>query len=94
MEKLGKNKKGIKLCTLNRCNSKTPLPNPSKNLISKFRHRIESTFSQLVEYFEIERARVNSIIVLLTSLEVKFLCFNILTYIISTTAISNILNFN
>ncbi len=57
-------------------------------------HRIESTFLQLIEHFDIERLRVNSIISLLPSLKIKFLCFNILTYISGTKAISSILNFN
>ena len=65
-----------------------------RNMISKFRRRIESTFNQLIEHFDIERVRANSIISLLTSLEIKFLCFNILTYIGGTTKISKILNFN
>ncbi len=63
-------------------------------MISKFRRRIESTFSQLVEHFDIERVRANSILGLSTMLEIKFLCFNILAYIGSSTALSYILNFN
>lgn len=89
-----KNEKGINLYALKRSNSKEPLPKPFRNLISKLRRRIESTFGQLIEHFDIERVRVNSIIALLTSLEIKFLCFNILTYISGTTAISSVLNFN
>lgn len=64
------------------------MPKQFRNLISKLRHRIESIFGQLVEYFDIERVKANSIIALLTSLEVKFLCFNILTCIGGTTVIS------
>lgn len=89
-----KKEKGIRLYALKRGNSKNPLPKPFRNMISKFRRRIESTFNQLIEHFDIERVRANSIISLSTMLEIKFLCFNILTYIGGTTAISKILNFN
>ena len=89
-----KKEKGIRLYALKRGNSKNPLPKQFRNMISKFRRRIESTFNQLIEHFDIERVRANSIISLLTSLEIKSLCFNILTYIGGTTKISKILNFN
>ena len=89
-----KNEKGINLYALKRGNSKNPLPKPFRNMISKFRRRIESTFNQLVEHFNIERVRANSMLGLSTMLEIKFLCFNILAYIGGTTAISHVLNFN
>ena len=86
--------KGIKLYALKRGNSKNPLPKPFRNLISKLRRRIESTFNQLIEHFDIQRVRANSILGLCTMLEIKFLCFNILTEIGGSTQISNVLNFN
>ena len=89
-----KREKGIKLYALKRSNSKTPLPKAFRNLISKARRRIESTFNQLIEHFDIQRVRANSIIGLSTMLEAKFLCFNLLALIGSNTKISNILNFN
>jgi len=92
-EKL-KKEKGIKLYALKRGNSKNPLPKVFRNMISKFRRRIETTFNQLIEHFEIEHVRANSILALSTMLEIKFLCFNILAYIGHPTTISNILNFN
>ncbi len=89
-----KNEKGIKLYALKRGNSKNPLPKTFRNLISKLRRRIETTFNQLIEHFDIERVRANSILGLSTMLEIKFLCFNILAYIGHSTTISNVLNFN
>ena len=89
-----KKEKGINLYALKRGNSKNPLPKPFRNMISKFRRRIESTFNQLVEHFDIERVRANSMLGLSTMLEIKFLCFNILAYIGDSTAISHVLNFN
>ncbi len=89
-----KNEKGIKLYALKRGNSRNPLPKVFRNLISKCRRRIESTFNQLIEHFDIERVRSNSILGLSTMLEIKFLCFNILAYIGNSTTISSILNFN
>ena len=79
---------------LKRSNSKTPLPKAFRNLISKVRRRIESTFNQLIKHFDIQRVRANSIIGLSTMLEVKFLYFNLLALISANTKISNILNFN
>ena len=89
-----KKEKGINLYALKRSNSKKPLPKPFRNMISKFRRRIESTFNQLIEHFDIERVRANSMLGLSTMLEVKFVCFNILAYIGGSTAISHVLNFN
>lgn len=89
-----KEEKGIQLYALKRGNSKNPLPKTFRNIISKLRRRIESTFNQMIEHFDIERVRANSILGLSSMLEVKFLCFNILTYIGGSTQISNILNFN
>ena len=86
--------KGIQLYALKRGNSKNPLPKPFRNMISKLRKRIEATFNQMIEHFDIERVRANSILGLSAMLEVKFLCFNILTYINGSTKLSNILNFN
>ena len=89
-----KREKGIKLYALKRSNSKAPLPKAFRNLISKVRRRIEATFNQLIEHFDIQRVRANSIIGVSTMLEIKFLCFNILTLINGETSISHILNFN
>ncbi len=65
-----------------------------RNLISKLLRRIESTFNQLIEHFDIERVRSNSILSLCTMLEIKFLYFNILTEIGNSTKISNVINFS
>lgn len=84
--------KRIKLYVLKRDNSKNPLPKPFCNLISKLRKRIESTFNQLIEHFDIKQVRVYSILTLCTMLEIKLLCFK--TEIGSSTKTSNALNFN
>lgn len=89
-----RDEKGIQLYALKRGNSKNPFPKSFRNLISKLRRRIESTFNQLIEHFDIERVRANSILSLSSMLEFKFLCFNILTFIGGSTQISHILNFN
>lgn len=86
--------KGIKLYALKRDNSKNPLPQSFRNMISKLRRRIETTFYQLNECFNIERIRSNSKIGLQTSLEIKLLCFNIISSIGGHTRISEIINFN
>ena len=89
-----KDEKGIKLFALQRNNSKNPLPKSFRNIVSKLRRRIETTFNQMIEHFDIERVRANSMLGLLTMLEIKFLCFNILVCIGGSTHISDVLNFN
>lgn len=89
-----KNEKNINLYALKRSNSKNPLPQKFRNMISKLRRRIETTFYQLNECFNIERIRSNSKLGLQTSLEIKFLCFNIIAFIGGHTRISKIINFN
>ena len=86
--------KGIKLYALQRSNSKTPLPKEFRNAISHHRRRIESTFNQLNDNFNIEKVRAKSMLGLQASLEIRFLCFNILTYINGNTHISDIISFN
>ena len=87
--------KGIKLYALKRSNCKNPLSKEFRNLISHLRRRIESTFNQLNEHFDIERVRSKSMLGLQTSLEIKFLCFNIIAYLNDgCTHISDILSSN
>lgn len=87
--------KGIKLYALKRSNCKNPLPKEFRNQISHLRRRIESTFNQLNEHFDIERVRSKSMLGLQASLEIRFLCFNIITYLnCGCTHISDILSFN
>lgn len=87
--------KGIKLYALKRSNSKNPLPKEFRNMVSHLRRRIESTFNQLNEHFGIERVRSKSMLGLQTSLEIKFLCFNLVAYLNGgSTHISDILSFN
>lgn len=81
----------IELYALKRSNSKTPLPKKFRNLISGLRRRIETTFNQLIEHFDIERVRANSKLGFFASIEVKFLCFNILTLINGNTDIANVI---
>ena len=89
-----KKEKNIKLYALKRNNSKDPLPKNFRNMISKLRRRIETIFYQLNECFNIKRVRSNSKIGLQTSLEIKLLCFNIISLIGGHTRISEIINFN
>lgn len=87
--------KGIKLYALKRSNCKNPLPKEFRNQISHLRRRIESTFNQLNEHFDIERVRSKSMLGLQASLEIRFLCFNIITYLNNRCShISDILSFN
>ena len=86
--------KGIKLYAIKRGNSKNQLPQSFRNMISKVRRRIETTFYQLNECFNIEKIRSNSKIGLQASLEIKLLCFNIISSIGGHTRISEIINFN
>lgn len=90
-----KDEKGIKLYALQKSNSKTPLPKDFRNLISHLRRRIETTFNQLVEHFNIEKVRAKSMLGLQAELEIKFFAFNLLTYFNNNdTHISDILTFD
>ena len=84
--------KGIRLYALKRSNSKNPLPKKFRNLISHLRRRIESTFNQCIEHFNLEQVNSKSMVGLQTTLEIRFLCFNLLTYFNhNSTHISDIL---
>lgn len=90
-----KREKGIQLYALKRNNSKDPLPKKFRNLISRLRRRIESTFNQLIEHFDIERVRSKSMVGLQTTLEIRFFCFNLITFLNGgSTHISDLLSFN
>lgn len=87
-------KKGINLLALQKKTSKNPLPKPLRNWISKARRRIETTFQQLNELFNIEKVYSNSLLGVITNLEIKFLSYNILAMIAGNTQIAHIINFN
>lgn len=89
-----KEETGTRLWALKKKNDKDPLPKEFRNQISHYRRRIETTFGQLIELFDIERIRANSKIGLSTFLECKFLCFNILAIIAGNTQVSHVVNFN
>ena len=84
----------IELYALKRNNSKTPLPKKFRDLISSLRRRIETTFNQLIEHFDVERVRANSKLGFFASIEAKFLCFNLLTLINGNTTIANVIKIN
>lgn len=84
----------IELYALKRSNSKSPLPKKFRSLISSLRRRIETTFNQLIEHFDIERVRANSKLGFFAIIESKFLCFNLLTLINGNTAIANVIKIN
>ena len=89
-----KSSTGTRLWALKKKKDKESIPKPFRNKISHYRRRIETTFGQLIELFNIERIRSNSKIGQSTFLECKFLCFNILTIIRKNTQVSNVVNFN
>lgn len=89
-----KEETGTRLFALKKKNDKDPLPKDFRNLISHYRRRIETTFGQFIELFDIERIRANTKIGLSTFLNCKFLCFNVLAIIAGHTQVSQIVNFN
>jgi len=82
-----------KLWALKKKNDKNPLPKDFRNLISHYRRRIETTFGQFIELFDIERIRASTKLGLSTFLECKFLCFNVLAIIAGNTQVSQVANF-
>jgi len=93
IEKQMKKEYGINLYALKRKTSSISLPKAFRNIISKLRKRIETTFAQLIHYFNIQKVKVNSKLGFTSRLESKLLCFNLLCIISNSTSISKIMNF-
>lgn len=74
-------RKGKELIALKRKNSKNKLPKNIHRTYSTIRRRIETTISQLVEIFDIEKVRKTSMVGFLLEIEIKVLSFNILRFI-------------
>ena len=72
---------GKELIALKRKNSKNKLPKNIHKTYSTIRRRIETTISQLVEIFDIEKVRKTSMMGFLLEIETKILSFNILRLI-------------
>lgn len=74
-------KLGKELIALKKKNSKNKLPKDIHKIYSTIRKRIETTISQLVEIFDIEKVRNTSMLGFLLGIETKILSFNILRFI-------------
>jgi IS5 family transposase len=70
------NEKGIKLLYMKRDNAKEPYPKPLRQAIFKIRRRVETSFSQLADQFNIETTRAKSLCGLNVRLQIKVLAFN------------------
>jgi len=79
-----KDDKNIDLIPIKRKNSKNPYPKTFKKLISKIRRRVETSFSQLDEQFNISNVFTKSLWGLITRIKVKILAHN-LGYFINKT---------
>ena len=71
------NEKGITLIYMKRRNAKNPDPKPIRQAIFKVRRRIETSFSQLTDQFNIETTRAKPLCGLNVRLQTKLLAFNI-----------------
>jgi hypothetical protein len=69
--------KGVMMISLKRNNAVNPDPKPFRQIIFKMRRRIETSFSQLAEQFNVERVRAKSLWGLITRLQCKLLAFNL-----------------
>ncbi|MCK8826549.1 IS982 family transposase [Natroniella acetigena] len=76
-----KQEKNIDLFPLKRSNSKDPYPKSFRNLISKVRRRIETSFSQLTEQLNISKANAKSFWGLITRIKTKLLAHNLCYFI-------------
>ncbi|OCL26218.1 transposase [Orenia metallireducens] len=79
-----KDEKNIDLIPIKRKNSKDPHPKAFKKIISKVRRRVETSFSQLDEQFNISNVLTKSLWGLTTKIKVKVLAHN-LGYFINKT---------
>jgi len=71
------NDKGVTMIAMKRTNAKNPDPKPVRQAIFKVRRRIETSFSQLDDMFNIESTCAKSLWGLVTRLRSKILAFNI-----------------
>jgi len=71
------NEKGIKLLYMKRDNSKDQYPKQLRQAIFKIRRRVETSFSQLADQFNIETTRAKSLWGLNVRLQTKVLAFNL-----------------
>jgi hypothetical protein len=71
------NEKGIKLLYMKRNNSKNQYPKRLRQAIFKVRRRVETSFSQLADQFNIETTRAKSLWGLNVRLQTKILAFNL-----------------
>ena len=72
------NEKDILLISLKRKNSKNPLEKQLRNVLSKTRRRVETSFSQLAEQFNINKVLAKSKWGLMLRITLKILAHNIL----------------
>ena len=69
--------KGIMLLYMKRDNAKDPYPKKLRQAIFKIRRRVETSFSQLADQFNIETTRAKSLWGLNVRLQIKILSFNL-----------------
>ena len=75
--------KNVLLLSLKRKNSKTPLDKRLRNALSKARRRVETTFSQLAEQFNINRVLAKTKCGLMLRITLKILAHN-LSFLLNT----------
>ena len=76
-----RNERGMTLIYMKRNDAKNPHPKPVRQAIFKIRRRIETSFSQLADQFNISTTRAKSIWGLITRLHTKIFAFNICFFI-------------
>jgi len=72
-----RNERDISFIYMNRNDTKNPLPKPIRQAIFKVRRRIETSFSQLTDQFNIATTRAKSLWGLNARLQTKILAFNV-----------------
>ncbi|MPQ45363.1 transposase, partial [Clostridium tarantellae] len=72
----------ISLLALQRKNSKTQFPKHIRNILSKMRRRVETSFSQLTEQFNANKVLAKTKLGLMTRISIKILAHNI-SYLIN-----------
>lgn len=93
IERIMKEENDINLYALKRKTSTKSLPKEFRNIISRLRKRVETTFAQLIHYFNIQQVKAKSKLGFIARLESKLLCFNLLCIISNSTSLSKVMNF-
>ena len=82
--------RGVLMIAMKRDNAKIPNPKPLRQLIFKARRRIETSFSQLSDQFNVESTRATTLWGLVARIQTKILAYNLCFAVNQLLGVNNI----